>query len=123
MKGVIQLLDLPDELLLAIMKKVNPQVLLLCSMINIGNHRLEQLAFDRCHSIDLSFNYYRAAHRSLMKRFYSHVMPRVWHDIQSLTIKFCRIPSMKTFIEKNCTIDRYAYVWMKFEVEIVGFDL
>jgi hypothetical protein len=101
MKGVIQLLDLPDELILAILKKVNPQVLLLCSMIDIGNHRLEQLAFDRCHSIDLTFDYPEAAHRSLMKQFYSRVMPRVCHDIQSLTINFYHILPMTTFIKKN----------------------
>jgi hypothetical protein len=102
MKGVIQLLDLPDELILAILKKVNPQVLLLCSMIDIGNPRLEQLAFDRCHSIDLTFDYPLAAHRSLTKQFYSRVMPRICHDIQSLTINFYHISRMKTFIEKNC---------------------
>jgi hypothetical protein len=77
---------------------------ILCSMIDIGNHRLGQLAFDRCHSIDLTFNYPLAAHRSLMKQFYSRVMPRVCHDIQSLTINFYHISSMKTFIEKNCNV-------------------
>ncbi|CAF4920140.1 unnamed protein product [Rotaria magnacalcarata] len=40
MKDIIELFDLPDELLLAIMKKVNPQVLFLCSMINIGNFQM-----------------------------------------------------------------------------------
>ena len=60
MKGVVQLLDLPDELILAILKKVNPQVLLLCAMIDIGNNRLEQLAFDKCHSIDLTFDYFQS---------------------------------------------------------------
>lgn len=69
MKDIIELIDLPDELLLAIMKKVNPQVLLLCSMIDIGNCRLEQLAFDKCHSADLTFNYFRAPHKLRMKRF------------------------------------------------------
>ncbi len=101
-EGVVQLLDLPDELILAILKKVNPQVLLLCSMIDIGNPRSEQLAFDRCHSIDLTFDYPEAAHRSLMEQFYSHVMPRVCHDIQSLTINFYHILPMTTFIKKNC---------------------
>jgi hypothetical protein len=91
------LLDLPDELILAIMKKVNPQVLLLCSMIDIGNNRLEQLAFDRCHSIDLTFDYPRAPHALLMERFYSHVMPRISHDIESLTIDLRHIASIKTF--------------------------
>ena len=95
------MLDLPDELILAIMKNVNPQVLFICSLINIGNRRLEQLAFDRCHSIDLTFDFIRAPHRSLMKRFYSHVMPRIGHDIQSLTIHFRHIPSIRIVIENN----------------------
>ncbi|CAF1252852.1 unnamed protein product, partial [Rotaria magnacalcarata] len=60
MKDIIELFDLPDESLLAIMKKVNPQVLFLCSIIDIGNCRLEQLAFDKCH---LTFNYFRAPHK------------------------------------------------------------
>ncbi|CAF4735243.1 unnamed protein product [Rotaria socialis] len=84
--NIIQLIDLPDELLLAIMKKVNPQVLLLClcSMIDIGNCRLEQLAFDKCHSTDLTLNYFRAPHKLRMKRFYSNVMPSIIHDIKPL---------------------------------------
>jgi hypothetical protein len=102
MEGVVQLLDLPDELILTILKKVNPQELLLCSMIDIGNNRLEQLAFDRCHSIDLIFDYVRAVHEPLMDRFYSHVMPRISHHIQSLTINLSHISSIKTFVENNC---------------------
>ena len=103
MKGVVQLLDLPDELISVILKKVNPQVLLLCSMLDIGNHRLERLAFDRCHSIDLTSNYISTIHhRSLIERFYSHVMPRIIQDIQSLTINLRDIPSIKTFLENYC---------------------
>ncbi len=83
------------------MKKVNPQMLFLCSMINIGNHRLEQLAFDSCHSIDLTFDFFRAPHLSLMKQFYSHVMPRIGHDIQSLTIYLRHIPSIRTVVDNN----------------------
>ncbi|CAF2677437.1 unnamed protein product [Rotaria sp. Silwood2] len=101
MKDVVELLDLPDELILAIMKKVDPQVLFLCSMIDIGNKRLEQLAFDRCHSIDLTFDYFRAPHQLFIERFYSYVMPRISHDIQSLTINLHHISSIKTF-ENNC---------------------
>ena len=37
MKDIIELVDLPDELILFILKKVNPRVLLLCSMTGIGN--------------------------------------------------------------------------------------
>ncbi len=97
----VELLDLPDELILIIMKKVNPQVLLLCSMINIGNYHLEQLIFDKCHSIDLTFDYLRAPHELLMERFYSDVMLRISHDIQSLTIDLQHISSIKTFLENN----------------------
>ncbi|CAF1300919.1 unnamed protein product [Adineta steineri] len=102
MKDALQLLDLPDELILMIMKKVNPQVLFLCSMIDIGNCRWEQLAFDRCHSVDLSFDFYQAPHQSLMKQFYSHLMPRISHNIRSLTILLKHISSIRTFVEDNC---------------------
>jgi hypothetical protein len=53
-------------------------------MIKIGNYRLEQLAFDRCHSIDLTFDYFRTPHRLPTKRFYSDLMPHIIHDIKSL---------------------------------------
>jgi len=71
-------------------------------MIDIGNHRLEQLAFDRCHSIDLTFNFFRSPYQPLMKSFYSHVMPRISHDIQSLTILLEHISSITAFVENNC---------------------
>jgi len=119
MKGVVQLLDLPDELILVILKKVNPQVLLLCSMIDIDNHRLEQLAFDKCHSIDLPSDYFKAPYQSLMKRFYSHVMPRISHDIQSLTISLGQIWSMKTFVENHCngTLPNLTHLKILFDLK------
>jgi len=100
-KDVIGLLDLPDELILYILNKVNPRVLLLCSMIGIGNKRLEELAFDQCHSIDLTFDFPSAPHRLLIRRFHSNVMPRISHNIQSLTMNFCHISSIKIFVDKN----------------------
>jgi hypothetical protein len=75
---------------------------LLCSIIDIGNNCLEQFGFDRCHSIDLTFDYFPAAHQPLIKQFYSHVMPLIRHDIQSLTINLHHILSIKTFVENNC---------------------
>jgi hypothetical protein len=71
-------------------------------MIGIGNNRLEELAFDRCHSIDLTLDYLGSPYGSLMKRFYSYVMPRIIHDIQSLTINLHDISSIKTFVENSC---------------------
>jgi hypothetical protein len=70
---MVELLDLLDELILEIMNKVEAQVLLLCSIIGIGNNRLEQLALNKCHSIDLTFDYYNSSHQPFLKRFYSHV--------------------------------------------------
>lgn len=91
----IELVDLPDELILTIMKKVHPQVFLLCSMIDIGNSRLEKLAFDRCDSIDLTSDYVQAPHELFLKRFYSDVMPRISHSIESLTIYLHHIASIQ----------------------------
>jgi hypothetical protein len=45
--------------------------LLLCSIIGIENNRLEQLALNKCHSIDFTFDYYRSSHQQFLKRFYS----------------------------------------------------
>ncbi|CAF1207774.1 unnamed protein product [Rotaria sordida] len=100
--NIVELLDLPDELILFIMKKVNPQVLLLCSAINIGNKRFEQLAFDTCYAIDLTFDYSRAPYKLLMEQFYSNVLPRVIYNIKSLTINCYHISSIKRFMKNNC---------------------
>jgi len=70
-------------------------------MIDIGNHRLKKLAFDRCHSIDLSFDYPRAKHWLLVKKFYSDVMPCISHDIRSLIINIYHISRIKAFVEKT----------------------
>ncbi|CAF4811428.1 unnamed protein product, partial [Rotaria sp. Silwood2] len=67
-KDIVQLVDLPDELILTIMNKVKPHVLLLCSIIDIGNNRLEQLALDKCQAIDLTFDYQQSPHKSLFTR-------------------------------------------------------
>ncbi len=68
------------------MNKVKPHAILLCSIIDTGNDRLEELALDKCHSIDLSFDYHYAPHELLFKRFFSDVLPRIYNNIQSLTL-------------------------------------
>ncbi|CAF1155641.1 unnamed protein product [Rotaria sordida] len=98
---VVHLLDLSDELILAIMNQVKPHVLLLCSIVSIGNNRLEQLALDKCQSIDLTFDYLQSLHESLFQRFYSHVLPRIFNNIQSLTLHIQHLHNILTFIEKN----------------------
>jgi hypothetical protein len=85
------------------MNKIQPRVLLLCSIIDIGNNRLEQLALDGCHSINLNFNYFQSPHTLLfIRRFYSHVMPRISNYIQSLTLNIGHIYYLMTFAEQNC---------------------
>jgi len=99
---MVQLLDLPDELILAIMNKAVPRVLLLCSIIGIGNNRLEQLALDKCQAIDFTFDYLQSPHESFFERFYLYVMPRIISNIQSLTLQIQHLPNIRTFVEKNC---------------------
>ncbi len=98
----IELVDLPDELILIIMKKVKPKVLLLCSMINIGNNRLEKLALGMCHSIDITYDYFRSPNQFIIPRFYTHVMSCIVDNIQSLTLSTIHIRNMTTYIEKYC---------------------
>ncbi|CAF3071191.1 unnamed protein product, partial [Rotaria sp. Silwood2] len=69
-KDIVELVDLPDELILIIMNKVKPKVLLLCSIITIGNNRLEKLVLDKCDSIDLTFDYFQSPYKCLIQRFY-----------------------------------------------------
>ncbi|CAF2390737.1 unnamed protein product [Rotaria sp. Silwood2] len=101
-KDIVQLVDLPDELILTIMNKVKPHVLLLCSIIDIGNNRLEQLALDKCQAIDLTFDYQQSPHKSLFERFYLYVLPRIINNIQSLTLHIEHILEILSFVEKNC---------------------
>jgi hypothetical protein len=84
------------------MKKVHPQVLFLCSMVGIGNDRLERLAFDTCHLIDLTCDYFPNTYKLVMKQIYFNVMPRIIHDIKSLRIKFHQISFIETFLKKRC---------------------
>ncbi|CAF2974481.1 unnamed protein product [Rotaria sp. Silwood2] len=98
---MIELADLPDEVILAIMNKVEYRAELLCSIIGIGNNRLEQLALDKCHSIDLTFDYFDSPYELLMQRFYSHVMPRIYYNIQSLTLNVHHIRHFVTYVNEN----------------------
>ncbi len=98
-EDIVKLLDLPNEMILFIMNKVKPEAILLCSIINIGNHRLEQLVLDKCYSIDLSFDYYRSPYESLIQRFYSDVLPRIYYNIRSLTVTLKHIIYMHVAVK------------------------
>ncbi|CAF2163427.1 unnamed protein product [Rotaria magnacalcarata] len=100
-KDIVELVDLPDELILIIMNKVKPKVLLLCSIITIGNNRLEKLVLDKCDSIDLTFDYFQSPYKCLIQRVYSHVMPCIINNIQSLTLNIQHIPNISIFAKRN----------------------
>jgi hypothetical protein len=99
---MIELLDLPDEMILAIFNKVQPQIFLLCSMFNIGNSRLEQLALSKCHSIDLNFVYWHTPwYKPLVERFYFDIFPFISNNIQSLTLNLIHLLPIDTII-RHC---------------------
>ena len=76
-------------------------MLLLCSIIVIGNNRLEQLALEKCQSMDLTIDYYQSLYEPLMTWFYSHIMYRIINNIQSLTLSIRQILDVVTCVEKN----------------------
>ena len=86
----VELLDLPDEILLMIIRQVKPLVELLSSFIGVGNARLDNLILDRsrCSSINLTFDFQCSPRRMVMDRFFSHVLPCIHHNIESLALNF-----------------------------------
>ena len=97
----IELLDLPDEMILAILNKIQPEFERLCSLVGIGNRRLEQLAIDGYQSIDLTFDYYKSPWESTIERFYSLVLPRIGDKIQSLALSVQHLSDVTNFVEAN----------------------
>jgi hypothetical protein len=88
-------------MILAIMNKIKPQVLLLCSIIGIGNIRLEQLALNRCYSIDLIFDYLYSPYESLMDHFYCCILPRISNNIQSLALNIKHLSDFNSIVQKH----------------------
>ncbi|CAF1490874.1 unnamed protein product [Rotaria sordida] len=85
-KNLVELLDLPDEIILAIMNKIKPRPMLLYSMIGIKNIRLEQLALEQCHSIDLTSDCFDSSYEMFIYEFISFTLPCIFNYIKSLTI-------------------------------------
>ncbi|CAF0833646.1 unnamed protein product [Adineta steineri] len=97
-----ELLDLPDEIILAIINRIQPQFLLFCSLIGTGNNRLERIVLGKSHSLDLTFDYYKSPYEAFMKRFYAHVMPRISNNIQFLAFNLQHLTDISTFAQENC---------------------
>jgi hypothetical protein len=99
-ENLVELLDLPDEMILAIMNKIQPRGILLYSMIGTKNIRLEQLALDQCHSIDLNSDYFVSWNdRMLIEGFILDTLPCIFNYIESLTINFEHISHLNHIAE------------------------
>jgi hypothetical protein len=72
------------------MRQVKLLVELLTSFIGVGNARLDNLVLDRsrCSSIDLTFDFQCSPQRMVMERFFSHVLPCIYNNIESLALNF-----------------------------------
>ena len=104
-ENIVELLDLPDEMILSIINKIKPRPILLYSMIGIKNIRLEQLALDQCHSIDLLSGDFDSSYEMFIQKFISFILPCIFNYIQSLTIDILHIRNLnhitKTIHNKN----------------------
>jgi hypothetical protein len=76
------------------MNKVKPCVLLLSAIIGIENNRLEQLALDQSHSIDLTSDYSHSPYEILIKECISFTLPNIFNSIQSLSINLKHLPRL-----------------------------
>ncbi len=105
-ENLVELLDLPDEMILAIMNKIKPRAILLYSMIGIKNIRLEQLALGQCHSIDLTSDYFSTPYQTDTDEFFSITLPCIFNYIVSLTIDIAYITRLDHITEavygENC---------------------
>ncbi len=105
-ENLVELLDLPNEMILAIMNKINPRPILLYSMIGIKNIRLEQLALGQCHSIDLTYDYFDYSYEMLIQQFISFTLPCIFNYIESLTIDIGHIQHLDRIVkiidDKTC---------------------
>ena len=81
-----ELLDLPDEMILAIMNEVIPEIYLPYSMIGIGNNRLERLVLDKCHTVNLNFDNRRSPDDLCTERLFFHVLHPIANHIRSLAL-------------------------------------
>jgi hypothetical protein len=95
--GIVELLDFPDEILLIIMQKVGHPLEFFYSLANIGNERLQYLAFDKCSSIDLTADFDWLTRWMLISRFFSRVLPHIHKRIHSFTINIRQVGYVNAF--------------------------
>ena len=95
---MLELLDLPDEMILAIFNEIKPEIFLLSSIIGIGNNRLEHLALTNCYSLDLTFDYYHPLDATPVQRFYLFILPKISNHIRSLSLNLRHLIHVNTIV-------------------------
>ena len=79
----VHLLDLPDEMLLCILKKLK-KIDVLYSLLGTGSDRLNRLTQDKQFSKTLELIF---AGEMLLNRFCQEILPQIHRNVQQLTIE------------------------------------
>ncbi len=82
-RSSVHLLDLPDEILLTILKKLN-NIDVLYSLLHINNGRLNILAQENTFTNIL--NFVSIDNNSLIHRFCSYILPRIHHNVKCFIV-------------------------------------
>jgi hypothetical protein len=89
----VHLLDLPNEMILLILKKL-ANVYVLHSFLGINNQRLDIIAEEEVFSNILSFvsisqstNEITSISDSILERFCISILPRIYHNVKSLSVE------------------------------------
>jgi hypothetical protein len=85
----IHLLDLPDEVLLSILKKLD-NVDVLYSLLGINNERLDSLAQEKIFTNTLNFvttGHISSIINSILDRFCNYTLLRIHHSVEYLIIE------------------------------------
>ncbi|CAF5020880.1 unnamed protein product, partial [Rotaria sp. Silwood1] len=88
----VNLLDLPNEILLKILKILN-NIDILYSLFNIGNQRLDMILQEKTFTTSLNFvlttsdDSVSSIADSIIDRFCISILPKINYDIKSLTLE------------------------------------
>jgi hypothetical protein len=118
------ILDLPDEILLIIFRKLNI-VDVLYSLLDV-NQRFDRLALDPLYIHDLDMTDIMAINSfydqtfsidtQVLSRIYQKVLPRIHHQIHKLTVEEC---SMKPILLAGNYPQLYSLSLINFQEEIL----
>lgn len=89
----VNLLDLPNEILLKIFKILN-NIDILYSLFNIDNQRLDMILQEKTFTTSLNFvlptlydSFFSSIADSIIDRFCINILPKINYDIKSLTLE------------------------------------